>query len=189
MAPYRSARSQIRPRGDIAVHGVETLEHDQLRPVRSAAASSSSRCAMSLWRKILLLASGLADAFDHRIVVPGVRQDQAVRHQPGDGRDPGLVRDIAGGEDEGRVLARAGRRARAQARPAGDWCRRCCGCRRRRFPCASRSRPWRRSPSGAGPCRGSRSSTRSRLSRDPSGECQTACGKWPLSARDPQTHR
>ena len=62
----------------------------------------------------------------------------------------------------GRLPCRADRQARARAQPAGDWYRRCCGCRPRRYPCGSRSRPLRRSPSGADPCRGSRWSTRSR---------------------------
>ena len=53
----------------------------------------------------LLLAAALAHALDHRIVVPGVRQDQAVRHQLGDGRDAGLVRHIARGEDQRGFLA------------------------------------------------------------------------------------
>ena len=53
----------------------------------------------------LLVASGLADALDHRIVVVGVRQDQAVRNELGDGRDAGLVRDIARGEHQRRRLA------------------------------------------------------------------------------------
>ena len=70
-----------------------------------AAFSSSSRCARSLWRKICLSQPRLADALDHRIVVVGVGQDQAVRDELGDGRDAGLVRDVAGGEDQRRLLA------------------------------------------------------------------------------------
>ncbi len=53
----------------------------------------------------LLLAMRLAHALDHRIVVPGIRQDQAIRHQLGERRNAGLVRDIAGGEDQRRFLA------------------------------------------------------------------------------------
>ena len=53
----------------------------------------------------LLLALRLAHALDHGIVVRGVRQDQAVRHQLGNGRNAGLVRDIARGEDQRRLLA------------------------------------------------------------------------------------
>ena len=53
----------------------------------------------------LALAAGLADAFDHRIVVERIRQDQAVRDQLGDGGDAGLVRDIARGEQQRGLLA------------------------------------------------------------------------------------
>ena len=53
----------------------------------------------------LLLASGPAHALDHRVVVERVREDQAVRHQRGDGRDAREVRDPAGGEDEPGLLA------------------------------------------------------------------------------------
>ena len=70
-----------------------------------AAFSSSSRCAEIVVAENLLVASGVADALDHRIVVVGVRQDQAVRNELGDGRDAGLVRDIARGEHQRRRLA------------------------------------------------------------------------------------
>ena len=70
-----------------------------------AAFSSSSRCARSLCRKICFSQRGLADALDHRIVVVGVGQDQAVRDQSCDGRDAGLVGDVARGEDQRRRLA------------------------------------------------------------------------------------
>ena len=52
-----------------------------------------------------LLAAGLAHALDHRIVVQRVGQDQAVRQQLGDGRDAGLVRHVARGEDQRGLLA------------------------------------------------------------------------------------
>ncbi len=53
----------------------------------------------------LLLAAGLADAFDHRVMVEGIRQDQAIGQELGDRRDAGRVRDIARGEEERRRLA------------------------------------------------------------------------------------
>ena len=52
-----------------------------------------------------LVAAGLAHALDHRVVVERVGQDQAIRDQLGDGRDAGLVRDVARGEDERGLLA------------------------------------------------------------------------------------
>ncbi len=53
----------------------------------------------------LLLGVRLADALDHRVVVPRIRQDQTVRHQPGERGDACLVRDIPGGENESGFLA------------------------------------------------------------------------------------
>ena len=53
----------------------------------------------------LLLAGRLAHALDHRIVVERIRQDQAIRHQLRHGGDAGLIGDIAGGEDQRRLLA------------------------------------------------------------------------------------
>ena len=53
----------------------------------------------------LLLAVRLAHAFNHRIVVERIRQDQTVRHQLRQRGNAGLVGDIAGGKDQRRFLA------------------------------------------------------------------------------------
>ena len=53
----------------------------------------------------LPLAAGLADAFDHRIVVERIRQDQAIGNELGNGGNAGLVGNIARGEDQGGFLA------------------------------------------------------------------------------------
>ena len=110
----------------------------------------------------LLLAMRLPHALDHRIVVERVRQDQAIRHQLGERGNAGLVGHIAGGEDQRRFLAVQVGKLALELDQRDDCCRRYCGCRRRRCPCGSRSRPWRRSLSDAAPCRDSRWSTRSR---------------------------
>jgi hypothetical protein len=52
-----------------------------------------------------LLRTGLTDAFDHRIVVERIGQDQTTGDQLGDGRDASLVRNIAGRKDQCRLLA------------------------------------------------------------------------------------
>ena len=96
-------------RRDVAVHGIEALEHDQLRPLRIGGLEQFFEMAEIVMPPDLLLAAGLAHALDHRIVVERVRQDQAVRQQLGDGRDAGLVRDIAGGEHQrGRLAVQVG---------------------------------------------------------------------------------
>jgi hypothetical protein len=91
--------------GDIAVHGIDALADDQLRPVGSCGGEKLFKMRNVVVPKDLLLAARLAHALDHGIVVEGVGEDEAVRDQAGDGGDAGLVRDIARGEDEGRLLA------------------------------------------------------------------------------------
>ena len=53
----------------------------------------------------LLLAVGLTDPLDHRVVIPSIRKDEAIRHQLGNRRNAGLVRDVAGGKNEGGLFA------------------------------------------------------------------------------------
>src|SRR3974390_2729474 len=56
-----------------------------------------------------LLAAGLPDAFDHRIVVERIRQDEAVRQELGYGWYSGLIRYVAGGENQrGRFAVQVG---------------------------------------------------------------------------------
>ena len=96
-------------RRHVAVHGIEALEHDQLRPLRIGGLEQLFEMAEIVMPPDLLLAAGLAHALDHGIVVERVRQDQAVRQQLGDGRDAGLVGDIAGGEHQrGRLAVQVG---------------------------------------------------------------------------------
>ena len=52
-----------------------------------------------------LFHAGLANALDHRIMIEGVGQDQAIGKELGDGRDARLIGDIARGEDERSLLA------------------------------------------------------------------------------------
>ncbi len=87
-------------RRDVAVHRIEALEHDQLRPLRIGGFEQFLEMADVVMPPDLLFAAGLAHALDHGIVVERIRQDQAIRQQLGDGRDAGLVRDIAGGEQQ-----------------------------------------------------------------------------------------
>ena len=92
-------------RRDVAVHRIEALAGDQLRPVRTRRDQQFLQMRKVVVAEDLPLAAGLANAFDHRIVVERIRQDQAVRDQFCDGRDAGLVRDIARGEQQRGFLA------------------------------------------------------------------------------------
>ncbi len=53
----------------------------------------------------LPLAAGLANAFDHRIVVERIGKNEAVGNELCDGRNAGLVGDVARGEEQGCFLA------------------------------------------------------------------------------------
>ena len=56
------ASQTVGDRAEIAVHRVDALERDQLRPRRGCAASSCSRWSRSLWRKICFSQPARADA-------------------------------------------------------------------------------------------------------------------------------
>ena len=92
-------------RRKVAVHRIEALEHDELGLRRIGRLQQILEMLHVVVPEDLLLAPGLAHALDHGIVVEGVGQDQAVGKQLGDGRDAGLVRHVARGEDEGAFLA------------------------------------------------------------------------------------
>ncbi len=89
----------------IAIHGIERLEDDELRPARLCGLEQFLQVIGIVMIEYPLFGTGLAHALDHRIVIPGVRKDQAVRHQFDQGRDTGFVRHIARREDECRILA------------------------------------------------------------------------------------
>ena len=90
---------------DVAVHRIEAFAGDQLWPIRSCGAQQLLKMGHVAVAENLPLAAGLANAFDHRIMVERIRQDQAVRNEPGDRCDAGLVRHIARSEQERCLLA------------------------------------------------------------------------------------
>ncbi len=92
-------------RRDVAVHRIERLERDQLRPLGCGGPQQLFQMRHVVVAEDLLLRAGLAHALDHGIVIPGVRQDQAVRHQLDQGRDASLIGDVAGREDQSRLFA------------------------------------------------------------------------------------
>ena len=91
-------------RGDIPVHRVKAFANDDGRPTRGIAQQFLKMCDVVV-AKHLIFAAGLADAFDHRIMIERVRQDETVRNQFGDGRNACLVRHIARRENERGFLA------------------------------------------------------------------------------------
>ena len=106
-------------RRDIGIHRIDALEHDQLRPRGAGFFQQLFEMREIVVAENLLLAAGLANAFDHGVVVEGVGQDQAIGQELGDGRDAGLVGDIARGEKRAPMPCHAGRRVRASSSTSG----------------------------------------------------------------------
>src|SRR5271156_3423365 len=90
---------------NVAVHRIDALEDDQLW--------ASGRCSREQLLEMLkvIVAPDLpgtargAHAFNHRIVIVSVGQDQAIWEESGDRRNTRVVGHIAGSENEGRLLA------------------------------------------------------------------------------------
>src|SRR6185437_2418494 len=97
--------ADLREWRDVAVHGIEALAGDQLGPIRSGRDQKRFEMPNVAVAEDHAVAAGLAYALDHRIVVEGVRENEAVRDEPGDGRNAGLVRDVARREQERGFLA------------------------------------------------------------------------------------
>jgi hypothetical protein len=67
-------------RGDVTIHGIEALEHDQLRPLGLDPLEQLFEVAEIVVAPDMLLRPGLAHAFDHRVVVERVGQNHAPGH-------------------------------------------------------------------------------------------------------------
>ena len=91
--------------GDVAVHGVDALEDDDLR--------RAARVLFQLLLELLdvvvaydvLLAAAMENALDHRSVVLLVGEDHETRDQPLKRGERRFVSDIGGGEEERSLLA------------------------------------------------------------------------------------
>ena len=97
--------ADLRKRRDIAIHRIQAFAGDQLRTVGIGGAKQLFEMRDVVVTEHDPLTTRLADAFDHRIVVERVGQDQAVRNELCEGRNAGLVRDVAGREQQRRRLA------------------------------------------------------------------------------------
>ncbi|QTK80416.1 hypothetical protein AT6N2_C2875 [Agrobacterium tumefaciens] len=92
-------------RRDIAVHGVNGFESDQLRRVRI----SGLELGLEVLQIIVLpdhpLTTAIPDALDHRGMVERVRKDDQARYLLAERAEGGPVRNITRGEDQRRFLA------------------------------------------------------------------------------------
>ena len=89
---------------NVAVHGIQALEDDEFRARRIARLEKLLEVLKIVMAPDLFLAAGLADAFDHGIMIERIGQDETARQKLRDGGDAGLVRDIAGCEYKGSWL-------------------------------------------------------------------------------------
>ena len=87
-------------RRDVAVHRIEAFEKDQLWPAGSRLDQQLLEVSDVIVPPDPLIAIRPPHALDHRIVVEGVGQDQAIRHQRRDCRNAREIRNPARGEDE-----------------------------------------------------------------------------------------
>ena len=94
-----------RDRGDVAVHGVDALEHDDLRRAERVLLQLLLEVLDVVVAEDVLLAAAMADALDHRGVVLLVGEDHEAGDQALQGRERGIVGDIGRGEQKRRLLA------------------------------------------------------------------------------------
>ena len=92
-------------RRDVAVHGIDRLEGDQLGARRIGAGEHTVQVADVVVPEDFLFGLRVDDPFDHRIVVLGVGDHQAVRQHPAKGAERGHVRGPAGTEKQRRLGA------------------------------------------------------------------------------------
>src|SRR5262249_52471158 len=92
-------------RGNVAVHRIERFENDQLGPSVADLAQQPLEMLDVVVSPNQLLATGLAHARDHRVVIERVGENQAVGNESRDRRYAGQIRYIPRSEDERRVLA------------------------------------------------------------------------------------
>ena len=97
--------AEILDRRNIAVHRIDRFESDQLGPVGPHVAQQLLEMRRIAVAEYALLDPAVADAFDHRGVVPGVRQDDAAGQHRGERRERGEVGHVARGEDQRGGLA------------------------------------------------------------------------------------
>jgi len=92
-------------RGDVAVHRIDALERDQLRRRRVGRAEQAVEVVRVVVLEDPLLGAAVADALDHRGVVELVRVDDAARELARQRAQRRVVRDVARGEEQRRLLA------------------------------------------------------------------------------------
>ncbi len=93
-------------RGDVAVHRVDALEGDEFGSVGGGVGKAAFEVRhVVMFEDVDRGLAAVLDADDHGVVVLGVGEDVPIRQGIQDGAQRGLVGDVAGGEEEGGILA------------------------------------------------------------------------------------
>ncbi len=111
-------------RRDVAVHGVDGLEGDDLRHARRILCEQLIQMRDIVVAEDALGSAAVADALDHRGMVQRIGEDDGARQQFRQRRERRVVGDVAGCEEERRRLAMQVRKLGLErdviARRAGD---------------------------------------------------------------------
>ncbi len=97
--------ADLADRRDIAVHGIDRLEGDDLGAGGTGFLELALEIGQIVVAEHMTLAAGVADAGDHRGVVQRIGKDRAVGQAAAQGLQRRLVGDVARGEDQRRRLA------------------------------------------------------------------------------------
>ena len=92
-------------RRDVAIHRIDRFEGDDLRHVAAIFRQQPVEILRIIVLPDALLGPGVADALDHRGMVAFVGEDDAARDVRSERAERGPVGDIAGGEQQRRLLA------------------------------------------------------------------------------------
>ena len=103
-------------RRDVAVHGIDGFEGDQLRPAGRCGSQQRVQMGGSLWRKMRFSAPLARMPLIIEAWFSGIGEDDAAGQQAASVPSVALVGDIARGEEQGRLLAMQVGQARAPAR-------------------------------------------------------------------------
>jgi hypothetical protein len=110
--------------GDVAVHGIDALEGDQLGRIGRRVLQQGLEMLQVVVGEDVPLAAAVADAGDHRGVVQAVREDDQTRQDALQGGQGRLIGHIAGGEQQRRFLpvpaGQLGLKVDRRPRRAGD---------------------------------------------------------------------
>ena len=147
-------------RSDVGVHRINALERDQLGRFWILCRQQLLEMLKIVVPEHALFAAAVLDAGNHRGVVELIREDHAVREELAQGRERGLVRNVARGEEKRAILAVQVGKLRLEFRVIVRVAADVAGAARARADVAKSGFHRLDDGTGAGPCRDSRWSTR-----------------------------